>query len=211
MIGSITSGLTDKDNLKELAIARALALTPFVGLIGKCYFYSSGLAVKTYNNLSRKVASQFYDHAVISGKPVPEYVGGQLEEYNYEIVLHASLGVEPLTEIKLLNAMVDSGEAYNVFNHGKSEGKWTIRSMEYEVTHWGKGRPAVINVSLVLKEYVESLPVQAQMKLRQEELKMGDTGLGGPERLGGTASVDASQVRELTPIGDASILEAIGG
>jgi len=198
MIGSLSSGLLD--NLKVLGLSRVLSLTPFVGFIGNMIFMSSRLSVRTFENLVRRSNAQFHEHNLINGKPVSEYVGGSLDEYTFEIVLHSSLGVEPLTEVEKLKGMLDSGVAHCVFLNGKNQGRWTIRSIEHEETHWHGGRPAVIFVTLVLLEHVESMPVEARQKLREMELKRNDTGLGGPERLAGTGTEEKLQERVLTRV-----------
>ena len=195
MIGSLTSGL--RDSLKEVGIAKALSFTPFVGFIGRMIFMSSRFSVRTFENLVRRSNAQFHEHNLINGKPVSEFVGPTLDEYTFEIVLHSSLGVEPLTEVNKLKRMLESGVSQRVFLHGKSQGRWTIRSMEHEETHWYGGRPAVIFITLVLAEHVESMPVAAKQRLREMELKREDTGLGGPERLAGTATVEPMQERAL--------------
>jgi len=199
MIGSIPSGLANLDNLKEIGLARVLALTPFVGMIGKFYFYSSRPFVKTFNNLSRKVEAHFFDHNVIIGKPIPEYIGSQLLDFTFEIRLHSSLGIEPMVEVGFLQAMVESGLPQTIFLHGKTYGKYTVRGLEFEETHWSKGRPAIIDATLTLKEHAESLPVQSQMKLREQELSRHDTGFGGPDRIAGIIENEPIQERVLEP------------
>ena len=197
MIGSLTSGLLD--NAKELGIARVTALTPFVGMIGDVVFMSSSISVRTFQKLNRKTEAQFAEHSVISQKPVSEFTGTSLDEFNFEISLNCALGIEPLTEYQLLKRMTESGNAHLIFLHGRREGYFTLRSVEGEETHWHKGRPAIMAVNITLKEFVESLPVNAAMKLREDELRRSDTGKGGPDKLPGTAEKTPTQPRKLEP------------
>jgi hypothetical protein len=56
MIGSISSGLLD--NAAEIALARALSLTPFVGFIGKTVFMTSQFFVRTFENKTHKTETR---------------------------------------------------------------------------------------------------------------------------------------------------------
>ena len=191
------------DNIQDVAIARLLSLTPFVGYIGNVIFLTSRFKVRTFNALGRKLDGSYTEHQVINGKPVPEFLGVGLKEYGLEIALHSFCGVEPLTDFERLEKFVETGEPQVVFLHGRNEGLFSVRSIEADETHWYLGRPAVMNVTLVLKEYVESVPVEAQQKLREEELNRGDTGLGGPLQLAGHATLPPEVTeapRTLTPV-----------
>jgi phage protein U len=195
MIGSLTSGLLD--NVKDIGIARVTALTPFIGYIGDLIFMSSQMSVRTFNNLTRKTTAQFAEHAVIRNKPVSEFTGMDLDEFSFEMLFYGGLGVEPLTEFDSLQKMANSGKAQPIFLHGKKQGNFTIRGLEGNETHWHLNRPIVMVVSLSLKEFVDSISVAAEMKLREDELRRGSTGIGGPERLQGAA--EPTQTRNLTP------------
>jgi len=208
MIGSLTSGLLG--NAKDIGIARLMSLTPFVGMIGDVIFMSSNFSVRTFQNLTRKTEAQFAEHSVICKKPVSEFTGMSLDEFNLEVVLHGGLGVEPLTEYQLLKKMVESGNPHPIFLHGKREGNFTLRSVEGEETHWHRGRPIVMVVNMALREFIDSVPVNAEMKLREDELKRGDTGKGGPDRLPGTAEKKPTQERALKPTID-KITRMAGG
>jgi len=50
---------------------------------------------------------------------------------------------------------------------------------------------------MAIKEFVATVPSEAEMKMREEELKRGDTGKGGPRRLPGSA--EPRQEREMEP------------
>jgi phage protein U len=197
MIGSIPGA--SLSSAAEVALARALSLTPFVGFIGKTVFMTSRFFVRTFENKLHKTSVQFAEHPVILGKPIPEFTGQQLDDIELDIVLHGGHGIEPLIDVHRLQQETARGNSQPVFLNAKYYGEYTISSMESEETHWHRGRPIVIKVSLSLREYVESIPVEAQMKLRQAELSRVDTGLGGPQKLAGTASVQPTQARILTP------------
>jgi len=184
MIGSITSGLIG--NLKDIGLSKILSITPFVGYIGKLIFMSSSFSVRTFEGLTRKAEARYAEHDVMYSKPVSEFVGNALSDFNFDIVFHSDLGIDPLTEFENLKEMAESGMPQPVFLHGKSWGNFTIRNVEGEEKHWRGGRPAVMVINLTLKEFVDSIPTDAKMKLREDELRRGETGLGGPEKLPGS-------------------------
>ena len=179
MFGSITSGLLDNDRLKQIGLARILGMSPFVGYIDDFILMVNKYATRTFDGLSRKSTARYHDHAVINGKPIPELTGYELDDIVFELTLTSALGVDPLTEYEALRSKVLSGKVMNIFLHGRLEGAFNIRSIECEETHWSKGRPAVMKISLICKEYIESIPLAVAQKL-QATL---DANPMGPERL----------------------------
>jgi len=190
------------DNIQDIAIARLLSFTPFVGFIGNVIFMTSRFRVRTFENLNRRLDGHYHEHNVIHGKPVPEFLGVGLKEYNFDITLNSFCGPEPLTDFRRLEKFVEEGIPQVVFLHGRNEGLYSVRSIEADETYWYKGRPAVMTVNIVLREYVESIPIAVQEKLREEELARGDTGVGGPDKVAGHAKLPeevAEAPRVLTP------------
>jgi len=181
-VGSIIS------NPAEIALAKALSLTPFVGFIGDIIFAASSFWVHTFENLVRQSSGRHIEHEVINGPPVSEFVGRDLKSLDFEMTLHATLGVEPLTAYQKIEEACESGQPKPVYLSGKNHGLFTIRSCEGDELHWSHGRPSVMKVALSLREYVDSLPTVSAQKLRQDELNRNFTGRGGPERLPGTGT-----------------------
>jgi len=189
------------DNVAEIALAKLLALTPFVGYIGDIdanssasdvlgksaiIFVASSLFTQTYQGMTRKASGRYIDHEVINGPPVTEYTGRSLKDMEIEIVLHSQMCIDPLSAYERLEKACDSGNPQLVFLEGKNYGRFTIRSLEGETTHWAYGRPAVMQINMAIKEYVSSLPTAADQKKREDELRRAETGKGGPDRLPGT-------------------------
>jgi len=198
MLGSIAAGLGG--NIRDIALSRALSLTPFIGFIGKTAFLTSRRVVRTFESKVTNTSAQYTDHSVILGKPVPEFTGQQLEDISFEITLHGGHGIEPLTDVEQIKRDIESGRVNPVFLNGKYYGRYTIRDIEAEETHWHRGRPIIIKVSLSIREHVESIPVAAAMKMNESVLKRGNTGIGGPAKLAGMAGVEPTGVaRALVP------------
>jgi phage protein U len=209
---------TIPDAVKEIALARLLAVTPFVGYIGDfdgefsgatlvadvgramegsaIIFVASSLFVQTFQGRTRKASARWIDHEIINGAPVSEFVGRSLKDVEFEILLHSKMCFDPLSAYQKLEKACESGRPQLVFLDGKSYGKWTIRSIEGEETHWAYGRPAVMVVTMSMREYRSSIPTVAEQKLREDELRRGDTGKGGPDRLPGTGKSNAGLVPE---------------
>jgi len=200
------------DNAAEIALAKLLALTPFVGYIGDIdsnssakdllgksaiIFVASSLFTQTYQGMTRKASGRYIDHEVINGPPVTEYTGRSLKDMDIEIMLHSKLCMDPLSAYERLEKACDSGRPQLVFLEGKNYGGYTIRSLEGETTHWAYGRPAVMQINMTMREYISSLPTAADQKKREDELRRAETGKGGPDRLPGTGG--ATTPLALTP------------
>ena len=207
---------TIPDAVKEIALARLLAATPFVGYIGDfdgsfsgatlvadvgralensaIIFVASSLFIQTFQGRTRKSSARWVDHEIINGPPVSEYTGRGLKDVEFEILLHSKMCFDPLSAYERLQKACESGKPQLMFLDGKNYGQYTIRSIEGEESHWAYGRPAIMVVTMTMREYVSSIPTEAAQKLREDELRKGETGKGGPDRLPGTGG---NQTREL--------------
>jgi hypothetical protein len=148
-------------------------------------FAASAFLVQTFEELIRESSARYAVHDVIGGKPIVEFTGAELRTMDFKITLHSSFGVEPLSFYEKLQDMTEKGLPQRVFIEGKNQGQYNILKVRGETTMWAKGRPAVMSIDLSLREYIRSLPTQAEQKLREDELRRSDTGKGGPERLPG--------------------------
>jgi len=185
------------DNSAEIAKAKLLALTPFKGIIGNVVFMVVGdflgtgmTHIQTYQSLERESTARWVDHDIINGPPVSEFVGRNLKNKEFEIMLHSTVHFDPLSTYETLEKMLDSGEPQRLFIDGKNYGWWTVRSLEGKETYWAYGRPAVMKINLSIREYISALPTAAAQKLREDEIRRYDTGKGGPDRLPGTGIND---------------------
>jgi phage protein U len=168
-----------------------------LGSIGDVTFETSSMKIRTFQQITSASEAKYTDHEVINQKPVSEFTGLELDEKEIQITLDGSLGVDPLEEVKKLREMRDSGEPYRVILFGEICGDYTVRSIDEEYKHTIKNRPLIIKLTLSIKEHITTVPSEAQMKMREEELKRTDTGIGGPRRLPGSA--EPQQDRDLEP------------
>jgi len=206
------------DIVKDVALAKILSKTPFVGYIGDfdgsftgatliadvkramensaIIFLASSIFTQTYQNRTLKASARFVDHDIINGAPVTEFTGRNLRDMEFEIFLHVALCLDPLACYERLEKACLGGRPQLIFLNGKNYKQWTIRSLEGEETHWAHGRPACMRVTLTLREYVSSMPTAAAQKLREDELRRGETGKGGPDRLPGTGKGPAGSTNK---------------
>ncbi|MBK5073220.1 phage tail protein [Budviciaceae bacterium CWB-B4] len=169
-----------------------------IGAIGPVSFVVSADEVKTFESFNHHSTANFVDHEVAGGKPVSEFTGLGLDEINFSIVLVASTGVVPLTELRALEALMAAGKPQRISIGPRNFGKFTIRAISDDWLHvTNKGAPLVISIQLTLVEYVASMPTQAQQIMRKDEIQRTETGKGGPERLPGTGT--PTKPRTTTP------------
>jgi len=185
-------------NESSAAAPTTPSATPMIGFIGKFIFMSNSFSVKTFESLTRKVEPRFVEHDVIYGKPISEFTGNNLNDLTFSIILNKDLGVDPLEEYEGLKETAESGVPQPIFLYGKSLGKFTIRDVQTDEKHWRNMRPVVIPVSLLIREFIDSLSSEAETKVNEDESKRKETGLGGPIRLEGAAQ--AIQNRVLTAV-----------
>lgn len=115
------------------------------------------LSVLTFNNLSQKVSARYGTHNIIGNKPKLEFLGAELRNLSFDIVLSATHGVKPRKTIETIEKAIESGEAYTFTLGGSKVGKnkWVITDMSEA---WNKilnkGELVEATISISLKEYV---------------------------------------------------------
>lgn len=128
-----------------------------VGLLGNVRFRVTDDRVLTFRNMKREISSTWNKIDRIGAKPLVEYGGPNLQTLSLEIVLDASLGVRPRTQLATLERMAESSEVYS-FVLGKrmiGKHKWAVTkcSQAYNIILRG-GQIYKATVSLTLQEYV---------------------------------------------------------
>lgn len=135
-----------------------------VGYMGTIPFLTSKNIVRTIDGFSRSGEGRWAKHDIIGQKPVLEFIGPDAEEISFKILLRSDLGVSPLSEIKTLNEMRDSGAAFALVLGNKTVGDnlWVLKSVSYDVTYWNRyGTPLSAEVSVSLQEYVRNYEEEA--------------------------------------------------
>ena len=187
--GIVASGAT-------LAL-NSLGIGGLIGSLGPCIFRVSSNHVKTFSELTRRVEMRFADHEVINQKPVSEFTGPGLDDVTLSILLDADLGILPIAEMAILRFLAEMGTPNYMQLAGIPLGQFTIRSLDETWTYMQGGMAQIIELSLSIREYVNTVPTTAQSKQAQDQASRAETGKGGPERVAGASA--PGQARKLTP------------
>ena len=107
------------------------------------------------DGLERRVSAEYAELTVFGGKPRLQAVGDKLDEYTWNIVLHAGF-CSPVAEIEKIEAAVRAHEALPlVFANGDYKG-WFVPvevSQTYRATS-ANGTPLWLEATLTLREHV---------------------------------------------------------
>lgn len=124
-----------------------------VGSFGDVVFEVSSDRIMTYNDCQRDTKANYAEHEVIDTKSHLQFLGLALEEFSLAITLHASW-CSPETEMRKLDAMQASGEAYRLLLGNRIFGHFVLESKTENRKYTdGDGRVVLAYVQLKLKEY----------------------------------------------------------
>ena len=128
-----------------------------VGALGSLIFEVSDSRILTFSDLEREISGRWTEHAVIGGKPRPEFLGPGLQGIHLQITLSANLGVRPRNMLDLIARMVETGTAeYFVVGSrpvGQNPFRLTGSSEAWDKIYSG-GELAKATVTITLEEYV---------------------------------------------------------
>ena len=79
----------------------------YVGIFGDVVFSVGHLRVLTPSNFKGKIEANWAEHEVLKGKSKPEFLNPKLREYECDILLDSSLGVNPSRMKNRLEEMVE--------------------------------------------------------------------------------------------------------
>lgn len=116
--------------------------------------------VLTFDGMQREGAGRWATHEIIGQdrKPVLEFIGPDLESLSFSIILSVFLGVDPLTEIKKLRLLRDTGAICDFVIGGASLSinQWVIKSLsEQHKAYDGSGKLLLATANLSLLEYAK--------------------------------------------------------
>lgn len=127
-----------------------------IGSFGDLVFSVSNKTVKTFDGMQWKVSASYATHDRHINADLLEFLGPEPDEMSFSMVFSVFLGVNPLKEVKKLNAMVKKGVTGRLVIGGKVYGsyKWVATSVSNELERFdNKGNLWAAKVNVSLKEY----------------------------------------------------------
>lgn len=131
----------------------------YIGYMGDVIFVVSSHYLLTPTNYQRSGEGRWAEHDLIHKKPVSQFTGPGLEKISFEIILDATYGVDPQTQLKTLRLMRDMGEVFPLIIGGKpvSQNYWRLDSLSEGDSYWSAtGELIQIRAQVSLTEYDDS-------------------------------------------------------
>lgn len=127
-----------------------------VGVFGDLMFEVSSERVLTFSNFKNDVKARYARHERISQSPILEFLGEDTSKITLDIILTATLGVNPAVEIEKIRLMCVNAEAeWLVIGDsviGDTRFVITDASIKWTATD-GDGKPLVATVSVTFESY----------------------------------------------------------
>ena len=127
------------------------------GLRDIVQFEVSGEHILTFNNFVRNNSVRFTKHNTLLKKPISEYVGPELDQISFTVILKKQFGVDPMAEFNKLIRLQRDGTTVSIMTGTTFHGmhRWVIKDLSMP---WGiinnKGECISCNVSIILEEYI---------------------------------------------------------
>lgn len=129
-----------------------------VGSFGEIIFETSDKRIMSFNNFSRTVKGRWIEHNMYKRKPRSEFIGKDIDEVTFTIVLKSSYGVDPLTQLNKWEDIVRNGY-HDILVIGKKQiGKSNVKVTEISEAWnmiFNNGKLTSANIDITISEYVE--------------------------------------------------------
>ena len=139
----------------------------FIGYYGDIVFSVNQDYMLTPKDYEREGGSRWHDHDLILRKPVSQFGGPELEKQKFAIILDATHGVNPETQLKRLREIRDKGIVLPLILNSVpvSQNPWRLDSLhEKDNLFDGEGWRYRCVVELNLTEYDNSNKLAQQFK-----------------------------------------------
>ena len=125
-----------------------------IGAFGDLVFECSSEKVLTFDEFKRESKSRFAKHDLINQTPALEFLGSDLTEVSFKMILHESLGVDPAEEAQQVRNMCEYGGAEWLIIGNEVMGRYVIESVSEEIKFFDEYSQAqVIELDVRFKEY----------------------------------------------------------
>ena len=128
-----------------------------IGCLGEMVFIVSEETILTLDNMTWSGSARYATHQRHLANALTEFTGIDPDKISFDMVLSASLGVDPLQEVVKLWGYERSGQAVFLTIGEKGYGKyrWNVVSHEEKMVSYDqKGNMTAATVSVHLQEYV---------------------------------------------------------
>lgn len=128
-----------------------------IGCLGEMVFTVSEETILTLDNMTWSGSARYATHQRHLTNALTEFTGIDPDKISFEMVLSASLGIDPLQEVVKLWGYERSGQAVFLVIGEKGYGKyrWNVISHEEKMVAYDqKGNVTAATVSVNLQEYI---------------------------------------------------------
>lgn len=129
-----------------------------IGTFAGVVFSVSDKTVCTFNNMKWQISGNYAEHDRHMKRDLLEFLGPELETISFEMELSVFLGVTPLTELKKLRKIVQTGKTDRLVIGGKVYGayKWAMTGISVDMKRFDKkGNLLSAKVTASIKEYAK--------------------------------------------------------
>lgn len=130
-----------------------------VGCLGDIPFKVSSEVVQTFTNGKLSGSANYATHKRHAGDALTEFVGNDPDKFNFDMVLSAYLGVNPMQMVDKIIAYKREGRTLPLVIGDRTIGRyrWTITSYNVRMqTTDGTGNILSVTVTVSLQEYLRS-------------------------------------------------------
>lgn len=146
------------EKVRKMITKKKPVKTRKVGAFGEITFECSSKTVRTFTNYKRENKARYATHNLIMQKPALEFLGPDLMEISFKMILTVNLGTNPMMEADKLRKMCEEGTAAPLIMGSQviGEHQWVIESVTESAQAWDNSGNILLNeLDVRLKEYVE--------------------------------------------------------
>lgn len=137
-----------------------MAIGSLGNIIFEVNYTDDQLKVFTFDGFKRSNKNRIAKHEVISAKPITELVGPDLGEIKFQMILSASLGINPLKAMDQIYTAFNAGTAMTMMIGGSTIGNYQWIISDFDETYKAidaRGNVWQMDIDVSLQEYIPSI------------------------------------------------------